>query len=54
MEAGQLVESAPNNISFTAKALCFAGARQRIFFAAQIIGIVSVKAYCGTASRFGK
>ena len=54
MDAGHCVEMGPVSISFTAFAFRFSGATQSIFRAEHSIGMVSVIAYGGTASRFGK
>src|SRR2546426_3539168 len=49
-EAGQAVLIGPRNAALTASALRFSGTTQIIFLAAQSAGIVSVKAYWGTAA----
>src|SRR5207249_556595 len=54
MEAGQAVLIGPRRASRTEAAFRFSGAMQSIFLAEQRAGIVSVKAYCGTAAMFGK
>ena len=52
-EAGHAVPIGPRKVSITAWALRFSGTMQSILLAEQSIGIVSVKAYCGTAAKFG-
>src|SRR6185295_5063810 len=53
-DPGHAVVIGPCNAALTACAFRFSGTMQIIFFAEQSAGIVSVNAYDGTASRFGK
>src|SRR5437660_11481735 len=53
-DPGQAVLIGPCSAALTASALRFSGTIQNIFLAAQRAGTVSVSAYEGTDSRFGK